>query len=97
MQRRYKAVNEKFLITGMQTALLPYQFAAVGWMVQREGRDRTSLAGGGLLADTMGLGKTVQMLACSPPARRPTRTSRAGGAALSWWCPRLPPTVGGGD
>ncbi len=71
LKRRYQAADEKFLIKGMRTALLPYQFAAVGWMVQREHEKSDELPGGGLLADTMGLGKTVQALACvcgNPPS-----------------------------
>lgn len=71
LARRFKAANEKFLIKGMKTALFAYQFAAVGWMVRRELGKLGGEAAGGLLADTMGLGKTVQTLACiigNPPS-----------------------------
>lgn len=50
----------------------PYQTSAVRWMLKRELSER--YARGGLLADEMGVGKTVQMLAtiAGNPGNRPT-------------------------
>ncbi|SPQ25306.1 5fba15a5-a697-4ca6-b875-f21cda532473 [Thermothielavioides terrestris] len=68
--RKYDVLGDKYLIKGMKTPLPAYQFAAAGWMV---GREKSSEAPqGGLLADSMGLGKTVQTLACicgNPPSK----------------------------
>lgn len=69
LKGRVKVVGEKFLVKGMKTPLPAYQFAGVGWMI---GRERSSeKPNGGILADSMGLGKTVQTLACivgNPPS-----------------------------
>jgi SNF2 family DNA or RNA helicase len=69
LTRRYKVAGEKYQITGMKTSLFPYQFAAAGWMVGRE--KSIEEPHGGILADAMGLGKTVETLACiagNPPS-----------------------------
>ncbi len=60
--RKHKILGEKYLLPAMNTPLYTYQFVAAGWMVARE----KSVEGpqGGLLADSMGLGKTVETLAC---------------------------------
>ena len=60
--RKHKILGEKYLLPAMNTPLFAYQFAAAGWMVARE----KSVEGpqGGILADSMGLGKTVETLAC---------------------------------
>ncbi|KAL2021121.1 hypothetical protein VTK56DRAFT_7540 [Thermocarpiscus australiensis] len=53
----------------MKSLLLPYQFPGTGWMVQRE--NSIERPDGGILADSMGLGKTVETLACiagNPPS-----------------------------
>jgi SNF2 family DNA or RNA helicase len=66
---KYKVAGEKYAIKGMKTPLFAYQFAAVGWMVGRE--ESTEAPQGGILADAMGLGKTVETLACivgNPPS-----------------------------
>ncbi|KAK3324282.1 SNF2 family N-terminal domain-containing protein [Cercophora scortea] len=54
--------GEKYEITDINTPLLAYQFARVGWMLERK-RSKNGVKGG-ILADAMGLGKTVEMLAC---------------------------------
>src|SRR5690606_6074125 len=62
LKSRYKVLGEKYLVKSMKTPLYAYQFVATGWMVGRE----TSGKGpsGGILADSMGLGKTLETLAC---------------------------------
>ncbi|KFZ20291.1 hypothetical protein V501_00200 [Pseudogymnoascus sp. VKM F-4519 (FW-2642)] len=66
---RVKAKNGKWLLVGMKTPLYHHQLLAADWMVRRElSLDRPH---GGLLADAMGLGKTVSTLATmvgNPPA-----------------------------
>ncbi|KAL1837305.1 hypothetical protein VTJ49DRAFT_4048 [Mycothermus thermophilus] len=66
--KKYKVFGDKVQIRGMNTTLLSYQFGGAGWMIQRE--KATEQPVGGILADAMGLGKTVQTLACivgNPP------------------------------
>lgn len=65
---KVKAVDGKWLIKGMKSTLYHYQLLGAQWMIQRELSDEAPY--GGLLADGMGLGKTVQTLACmvgNPP------------------------------
>lgn len=63
-----KAVNGKWLVKGMISTLYHHQLLGAQWMVERELSSEPPH--GGLLADSMGLGKTVQTLACmvgNPP------------------------------
>lgn len=67
-----KAQDGKWLIKGMNSPLYHHQLLGAQWMVQRELSSQSPH--GGLLADSMGLGKTVQMLACmvgNPPGGFP--------------------------
>ncbi|CZS91311.1 related to protein RIS1 [Rhynchosporium graminicola] len=57
-----KAVNGKWLIKGMKSTLYHHQLLGAQWMVKRELSSQPPH--GGILADSMGLGKTVQTLAC---------------------------------
>ncbi|KAH6894555.1 SNF2 family N-terminal domain-containing protein [Thelonectria olida] len=58
--RKVTAVDGKWLLKGMNSGLLHYQQVASSWMVKRE-LARTAPYGG-LIADAMGLGKTVVSL-----------------------------------
>lgn len=65
---KVKAVDGKWLIKGMKSTLYHHQLLGAQWMIERELSDEAPY--GGLLADGMGLGKTVQTLACmvgNPP------------------------------
>ncbi|ORX46294.1 hypothetical protein DM01DRAFT_1311153 [Hesseltinella vesiculosa] len=44
---------------GMTITLMPYQHHGIQWMIERE---RSSAEAGGILADKMGLGKTIQTI-----------------------------------
>ena len=68
---KVKAVDGKWLIKGMRSTLYHHQLLGAQWMIKRELSDGPPL--GGLLADGMGLGKTVQTLACmvgNPPGEK---------------------------
>lgn len=58
---KVKAEDGKWLVQGMRTSLFDYQLLAVSLMIQRE-RSKTAPTGG-ILADVMGLGKTITALA----------------------------------
>ncbi|KAG4442544.1 hypothetical protein IFR05_001956 [Cadophora sp. M221] len=63
-----KAMDGKWLIKGMLSPLWHHQLLGAQWMIQRELSSQAPH--GGLLGDSMGLGKTVQTLACmvgNPP------------------------------
>jgi SNF2 family DNA or RNA helicase len=57
-----RAVDGKWLVKGMRNTLYHHQLLGAQWMLSRELSSQAPF--GGLLADGMGLGKTVQMLAC---------------------------------
>ncbi|PON22238.1 hypothetical protein TGAM01_v208919 [Trichoderma gamsii] len=60
--KRIEADNGNWKLKGMQASLRSHQLTAVAWMLKRElARDKPF---GGILADTMGMGKTVMSLAC---------------------------------
>ncbi|TFB01444.1 DNA repair protein RAD5 [Trichoderma ghanense] len=60
--KRVEAENGRWKLKGMKTSLEGHQLTAVSWMVKRElARGKPY---GGLLADSMGMGKTVMSLAC---------------------------------
>ncbi|KAK4173123.1 SNF2 family N-terminal domain-containing protein, partial [Triangularia setosa] len=60
--RQVQSSGEKFLIKGMKTPLFSYQFAGSGWMVGRGKSEEGPF--GGILANSMGLGKALETLAC---------------------------------
>jgi len=65
---KVRAVGGKWLVKGMKSPLYHHQLLGAQWMVTRE--LSAEPPHGGLLADSMGLGKTVQTLACmvgNPP------------------------------
>jgi SNF2 family DNA or RNA helicase len=68
---KVKVINGKWLLKGMKTPLYHHQLLAADWMVGREiSLDRPN---GGMLADAMGLGKTVSTLATmvgNPPLEK---------------------------
>jgi SNF2 family DNA or RNA helicase len=60
--KQVEAINGLWQVKGMKVALYNYQLTAAAWMLGRE-LDNHSLKGG-VLADAMGMGKTVVTLAC---------------------------------
>ena len=54
--------NSLWSVKGMKSALRPHQILGTAFMLQRERDDEAPH--GGILADQMGLGKTIMMLAC---------------------------------
>ncbi|KAI5464929.1 SNF2 family N-terminal domain-containing protein [Mariannaea sp. PMI_226] len=54
---KVQKIDDRYLLTGMHTSLMPHQLVASAWMVKRE----LARAGpyGGLIADAMGFRKTV--------------------------------------
>lgn len=58
--RKLGLQSDRDLLPGLEVRLMPHQLIGVSWMVDQE---RASPHKGGILADQMGLGKTVQMIA----------------------------------
>lgn len=66
-----KAHDGNWLHKHMETALYSYQVTATSWMMQRE-LVKAGPAAGGIIADEMGMGKTLMSLACvagNPPEK----------------------------
>ncbi|KAK4069128.1 hypothetical protein Trihar35433_5707 [Trichoderma harzianum] len=66
--RKVEAQNGDWKLKGMATAMRNHQITAVAWMMKRE--LARSEPHGGILADAMGMGKTIMSLACmigNPP------------------------------
>jgi SNF2 family DNA or RNA helicase len=63
-ERKFREVREKkemYRAPGMKTALLNHQVLGVDWMIKHEFSTKKPV--GGLVADAMGLGKTIQAIA----------------------------------
>ncbi|TWU77281.1 hypothetical protein ED733_003851 [Metarhizium rileyi] len=60
--KKVKACSGQWLLKGMTTALYGHQINAAAWMVKKECARAGPL--GGLIADEMGIGKTITSLAC---------------------------------
>lgn len=71
--------DNKYAMPGLKCTLHPHQVIGVAWMCKREERKddkgRPSKVRGGILADAMGLGKTVQTLGVMIRNQAPRRTS----------------------
>ena len=61
-KRFCKPDNGQWLITGLRKRLHHYQLLGAGWMLGRELHPAGPF--GGILADSVGLGKTIEALAC---------------------------------
>eukprot|EP00929_Paragymnodinium_shiwhaense_P110400 TRINITY_DN7739_c0_g2_i1.p1 TRINITY_DN7739_c0_g2~~TRINITY_DN7739_c0_g2_i1.p1 ORF type:complete len:1202 (+),score=339.40 TRINITY_DN7739_c0_g2_i1:57-3662(+) len=68
---------------GLKVDLLPYQAEGLGWMLAREADPSTR---GGVLADEMGMGKTLETIAyiLASPNRGPTLVVTPAAAMLQW-------------
>ena len=74
---RVKGINGKWLMKGMHTPLYHHQLDGADWMAGREIAGKSPL--GGILADSMGLGKTVTTLATivgNPPDAKDIKKKR---------------------
>ena len=60
--------------------LLPFQFEGVGWLLNQE----RSTSKGGILADEMGMGKTIQMISLMLESRRKTLIVAPAVAMYQW-------------
>ncbi|KAL6826448.1 SNF2 family N-terminal domain-containing protein [Trichoderma camerunense] len=60
--KRVEAINGQWKLKGMKTPMKNHQLTAVAWMVKRELALMEPY--GGILADDMGMGKTIMSLAC---------------------------------
>ncbi|KAI0537582.1 P-loop containing nucleoside triphosphate hydrolase protein [Xylaria digitata] len=70
--------NELGRIEGMSTSIRDYQTKGVAFMVRNE-RSRNDCRGG-IVADDMGIGKTVQSIACilaNPPSKKAVREQKS--------------------
>jgi SNF2 family DNA or RNA helicase len=74
--KRLIAKNGKWLLKGMNTAMYSHQVVAVRWMLGQEFLPRGPH--GGILADQMGLGKTIEILACMCANRPSAEDKRRG-------------------
>ncbi|KAH7419390.1 P-loop containing nucleoside triphosphate hydrolase protein [Cadophora sp. MPI-SDFR-AT-0126] len=77
--RKMKAKDGKWLLNNMNSALLNHQAIGLAWMYHREKSDDPSK--GGMLCDSMGLGKTVQMIAtmvANPPNKSERKKDQRG-------------------
>ncbi|KAL8856871.1 MAG: hypothetical protein Q9178_006588 [Gyalolechia marmorata] len=81
--RCHFAEDNKWVLKGMSTTLYSHQIQAAAWMKKRETGESEPL--GGLLADQMGLGKTLMILACMV-ANRPLPTDSYGSKATLIVC-----------
>ena len=81
--RCHFAQDNKWVLKGMSTTLYSHQIQAAAWMKKRETGETEPL--GGLLADQMGLGKTLMILACMV-ANRPLPTDNYGSKATLIVC-----------
>ncbi|KAK4235222.1 hypothetical protein C8A03DRAFT_18001 [Achaetomium macrosporum] len=68
--RKVRAADGRWKLTGLKSTLYNHQLVGVSWMLRQEFSPDGPY--GGILADQMGLGKTVQVLA-TMCANRPTR------------------------
>ncbi|KID75549.1 SNF2 family domain-containing protein, partial [Metarhizium brunneum ARSEF 3297] len=77
--KKVKATSGNWLLQGMETPLYGYQLTAAAWMLKRE-CDRAQPLGG-MIADEMGIGKTITSLACvvgNPPEAEDLKTYTKG-------------------
>ncbi|KAF2129498.1 hypothetical protein P153DRAFT_340405 [Dothidotthia symphoricarpi CBS 119687] len=86
--------NSGWMVKGMKTSLKPYQVMGTAFMRRRENDEQEPR--GGLMADQMGLGKTLMMLANivngqPPKSERGPRTTLlvASNALLSQWAEEI--------
>jgi SNF2 family DNA or RNA helicase len=74
--KQARAVNGRWKLKGMKSTLFKHQVVGVSWMLRQEFSPDGPY--GGILADQMGLGKTVQVLAAMSANRPSEEDSRNG-------------------
>ncbi|KAK2767349.1 snf2 family [Colletotrichum kahawae] len=75
--------DSKWKIRGMRSLLPNHQIVVGAWMLGRELKQIRDLPRGGILADAMGMGKTIETLSCIVGNQAPDHIKEAGkGATL---------------
>ncbi|KAK2039227.1 hypothetical protein LZ31DRAFT_599029 [Colletotrichum somersetense] len=85
--RAVRGKNGKWEVRGLLTPLLTYQLIMGAWMMGRELRATSHLPRGGILADAMGLGKTLETLSCIVGNQASESRKDAGMGATLVICP----------
>lgn len=86
--RKVRASNGKWEVKGvLSTPLHNHQIVVGAWMMGRELRNTSNLPRGGILADAMGLGKTIEALSCIAGNPAPEELRDKGQAATLVVCP----------
>ncbi|GKT61743.1 SNF2 family domain-containing protein [Colletotrichum tofieldiae] len=77
----------KWEVRGLLTPLLNHQLIVGAWMMGRELRTTPNMPRGGILADAMGLGKTIETLSCIVGNQASENLQDAGKGATLVICP----------
>ncbi|KAK1980371.1 SNF2 family domain-containing protein [Colletotrichum cereale] len=85
--RAVRCKDGKWEVKGLVTPLLNHQLIVGAWMMGQELRTTPKLPRGGILADAMGLGKTIESLSCIVGNQASDSLKEAGKGATLVICP----------
>ncbi|KZL87419.1 snf2 family domain-containing protein [Colletotrichum incanum] len=85
--RAVRCKDGKWEVKGLLTPLLNHQLIVGAWMMGRELRTTPNMPRGGILADAMGLGKTIETLSCIVGNQASDNLKDAGKGATLVICP----------
>ncbi|KAK2031315.1 hypothetical protein LX32DRAFT_661905 [Colletotrichum zoysiae] len=85
--RAVHSKDGKWEVKGLVTPLLNHQLIVGAWMMGQELRTMPNLPRGGILADAMGLGKTIESLSCIVGNQASDSLKEAGKGATLVICP----------
>ncbi|TQN70479.1 Helicase-like transcription factor CHR28, partial [Colletotrichum shisoi] len=85
--RAVRCMNGLWLVRGLNTPMMNHQLIVGAWMLGRELRETPNMPRGGILADAMGLGKTIETLSCIVGNQASESLKDAGKGATLVICP----------
>ncbi|TID07556.1 Helicase-like transcription factor CHR28 [Colletotrichum higginsianum] len=85
--RAVRCMNGLWQVRGLNTPMMNHQLIVGAWMLGRELRETPNMPRGGILADAMGLGKTIEALSCIVGNQASESLKDAGKGATLVICP----------
>ncbi|WQF85877.1 Putative helicase, Zinc finger, RING-type, Zinc finger, RING/FYVE/PHD-type [Colletotrichum destructivum] len=85
--RAVRCKNGGWEVRGLNSPMLHHQLVVGAWMLGRELKELRLLPKGGILADAMGLGKTIEALSCIVGNQAPESLKETGKGATLVICP----------